>query len=169
MSIFLSKLFSNKKIWVCDSYEGCQDPKEGLYFYPNETHSKGQYSCGLEDVKNNFIKYGDYDKDKVLFLKGYVKDTLNPNVCDIKNISLLRIDVDSYSATLEVLDFLYDKVVEGGYIIFDDTCLNETHEAIKTFINKRNIKNNFVLDPLDNKLNIVETPNLPCGCYIVKQ
>ena len=26
MSIFLSKLFPTKNIWVCDSYEGCQDP-----------------------------------------------------------------------------------------------------------------------------------------------
>ena len=92
----------------------------------------------------------------------------------IKKISLLRIDVDAYSATLEVLDELYDKVVPGGYIIFDDTCLHESLNAIKTFFKKRNIHPHLI-DPSNDKVLpltfefISNDSEYPTGCYIVKQ
>ncbi len=168
MSIFLSKLFNLKNIWVSDSYEGFQNPSDGTYLYPAERHTAGGYSYSLENTKNNFIKYDALDETRVFFLKGFVKDTLDPKICHIQTISLLRVDVDAYSATLEVLDSLYDKVVEGGYIIFDDTCLYETHDAIKTFFKKINREDVYVYDPYDNKLNVFEESNLPCGCYIRK-
>ena len=168
MSIFLSKLFNLKNIWVSDSYEGFQDPNDGTYLYPAERHTAGGYSYSLENTKNNFIKYDALDETRVFFLKGFVKDTLDPKNCPIQTISLLRVDVDAYSATLEVLDALYDKVVQGGYIIFDDTCLYETHDAIKTFFKKINREDVYVYDPYDNKLNVFEESNLPCGCYIRK-
>jgi len=168
MCIFLSKLFNLKNIWACDSYEGCQNPADGTYPYPAERHTAGSYSYSLENTKNNFIKYDALDETRVFFLKGFVKDTLDPKSCPIQTISLLRIDVDAYSATLEVLDALYDKVVDGGYIIFDDTCLYETHNAIKIFFKKINREDHYVYDPYENKLNIFEQSKLPAGCYIRK-
>ncbi len=168
MSIFLSKLFNLKNIWVCDSYEGFQNPSDSKYKYPFERHKTGGYSYSLENTKNNFIRYNALDDNRVFFLKGFVKDTLDPKICPIQTISLLRVDVDTYSATLEILDSLYDKVIEGGYIIFDDTCLHETRDAIQAFFKKINRKDQYVYDPYDNKLNIFEVFKLPCGCYIRK-
>lgn len=168
MSIFLSKIFPKKKIWVCDSYEGCQNPFEGKYQFLNERHSLGMYAVSLEEVKNNFMKYNALEEDRVFFLKGWVRDTLKPEICPIEKISLLRVDVDSYSATLEVLDYLYNKVTPGGMIIFDDSCLTESYEAIKTFFKDKNI--NIVYNPLNNEeLNIFNNNILPCGCYIIKK
>jgi hypothetical protein len=70
MSIFLSKLFSKKNIWVCDSYEGCQDPiNDAKYFYPNEGHTKGMYSASLEEVVENFKNFDALDEKRVKFLK----------------------------------------------------------------------------------------------------
>jgi hypothetical protein len=167
MSIFLSKLFATKNIWVCDSYEGCQDPSDGNYQFPGESHGLGMYAVGLEEVKSNFEMYDALDENRVKFLKGWVKDTLHPKVCPIKKISLLRVDVDSYSATLEVLDYLYDKVVPGGMIIFDDSCLNESHNAMMNFFKNNDIKECF--DPWDNMVDIFASPKLLCGCYIIKK
>lgn len=174
MSIFLSKVFSEKKIWVCDSFEGCQDPKNGKYPYSKESHVLGQYNGGnVDHVKNNFKKHDALDENRISFLKGWVKDTLRPEICPIKEISLLRIDVDSYSATLEVLDYLYDKVVPGGMIIFDDSCLLESNQAIKDFFKLKNLK--YVYDPSDNTEYDVFSiepkgtkSGLPCGCYFFK-
>ena len=123
MSIFLAKLFPTKDIWVCDSYEGCQNPSDANYQFEHERHHAGLYAMDLESVQNNFTKYGLSDEPRIHFLKGFVRDILKPEVCPIKTISLLRIDVDSYSATLEVLDYLYPKVKKGGMVIFDDSCL----------------------------------------------
>ena len=167
MSIFLSKLFPAKKIWVCDSYEGCQDPTLGNYQFAAERHTLGMYAVSLEEVKSNFRRYDALDDSRVTFLKGWVRDTLRPEICPIESISLLRVDVDSYSATMEVLDFLYEKVVPGGMIIFDDICLHESRDAIKNFF--RNTNTTQVFDPnTHSKIDLNTGAHFPCGCYIIK-
>ena len=61
----------------------------------------------------------------------------------------------------------------GGYIIFDDSCLYETLDAIKTFFKQRGIPE-FIKHPLtDQPLNINirytnDNSGLPSGCYIIK-
>lgn len=168
MCIFLAKVFDTKKIWVVDSFEGCQDPREGKYFYPRESHYKGMYTVSLEQVKRNFEEYDALDESRVFFLKGWVKDTLAPNVCTIDKISLLRVDVDSYSATLEVLDYLYDKVQPGGMIVFDDISGNESLSAIREFINRGNEL--VIKDPVTHNVLDVFANNIKFrpGCYCIK-
>jgi O-methyltransferase len=169
MSIYLSKLFEDKTIWVCDSFEGCQDPEEGKYTFNRETHSLGMYACTLEEVQENFKKYNAFNPDRVKFLKGWVRDTLLPKTCSIKKISLLRVDVDSYSATLEVLDYLYDKVSTGGMIIFDDISGIESATAIRDFMSRGydlEIRNPFTHE-LEDVAN--STGTHPSGCYCFKK
>lgn len=169
MSIFLTKLFENKKIWVCDSFEGCQNPEEAKYSFDRETHSLGMYAASLEEVESNFEKYDALDKTRVTFLKGWVRDTLLPEICPIKKIALVRIDVDSYSATLEVLDYLYDKVVKGGMIIFDDISGIESASAIRDFINRGHklvLRNPFTHEVED----VIGSNGVhPSGCYCIKE
>jgi O-methyltransferase len=167
MSIFLSKIFPTKNIWVCDSYEGCQNPSQAKYQFDRESHTEGLYSISLEDVKNNFKKYNLENDSRIRFLKGFVKDTLKPEICDIKAISLLRIDVDSYSATLETLDYLYEKVKKSGIIIFDDSCLYECKTAILNFLNK--YPKIILKHPITGEeIHIKDEETLPCGCFFVK-
>ena len=156
MSIYLANTFYDRKIWVCDSFCGFQPLNNAMYRYdkhdrhdenfdrdhPHAIHGGMSIIANIEDVKNNFNKYG-FNDENIIFLEGYVKDTLNPLNCNIENISLLRIDVDSYSATLEVLTYLYDKVSVGGYIIFDDSALYECQDAIQEFMRQRDM--NIVL------------------------
>lgn len=178
-SIFLSHIFKDKNIWVCDSYEGFQPVETSKHNYyskerhtPQATHNfHGPIGISLEEVQNHFKTYGLGGEERIKFLKGFVKDTLPTS--GIEKISLLRIDVDAYSATLETLEELYDKVQPGGYIIFDDSCLYETLDAIKFFFNKKNI-NNYLIDPITNKKldlyqsHIMSDSGFPAGCYIVK-
>ena len=167
MSIFLSKLFPSKNIWVCDSYEGCQNTSDAKYPFDGERHGSRLYAMSLENVKQNFANYGLENDPRINFLKGFVRDTLKPETCPIKTISLLRIDVDSYSATLEVLDYLYPKVKKGGIVIFDDSCLYESHKAMLTFL-EREPKIIFKHTITGETINIKEGNQLPCGCYFIK-
>jgi hypothetical protein len=177
-SIFLSHIFGDKNIWVCDSYEGFQPVEIAKHSYDKERHTSnithnfhGPIGISLEEVQSHFKTYGLGDEKRIKFLKGFVKDTLPTS--GIEKIALLRIDVDAYSATLETLEELYDKVQPGGYIIFDDSCLYETLDAIKFFFNKRSI-HNYLIDPITNeKLDLYQShitsdSGFPAGCYIIK-
>lgn len=165
MSIFLTKLFPDKTIWVCDSYEGCQDAALGKYQFDRERHTLGMYAISLEEVKDNFKKY-DALTSNVSFLKGWVRDTLRPETCPIKEIALLRVDVDSYSATLETLEYLYDKVVPGGMIVFDDASLQEGHAAMQIWFKDKQTPKLY--DPSNNQLLDLYSSGLPCGTYMIK-
>lgn len=177
-SIFLSYIFQDKNIWVCDSFEGFQPLETAKHQYDKERHtpsythnSVGPLGISLEEVQSHFKTYGLGDQDRIKFLKGFVKDTLPTS--GIEKVALLRIDVDAYSATLETLEELYDKVQPGGYIIFDDSCLYETLDAIKMFFKQRNLPE-YILHPITGEkldINIKHTNDdsgLPAGCYIIK-
>ena len=107
-------------------------------------------------------------------MKGWVKDTLNTD--EIKKIALLRIDVDSYSATKEVLDLLYSKVSIGGLIVFDDSCLIQTVDAFCDFFEENNIEfelrhpnTDAIITDLRKNPNHRNQGYLPCGCYVIKK
>jgi hypothetical protein len=153
-SIFMSHLFSSKRKWVCDSFTGFQPIKDATYVYGKERHTeelfKERMTLSLDEVKKYFKRYGLSEEKNISFLEGYVKDTLSHSVCPIENIALLRIDVDSYSATKEVLDFLYPKVVKGGYIVFDDSEIFEANSAIQDYFKEHEIEIEYLHPVTDN-------------------
>lgn len=171
MSIFLSELFKNKHIWACDSFEGFQPLGIAKYEFGAERHTDSydnMIKVAIDDVIANFKLFGiKVPNDRITFLSGWVKDTLDPSVCPIDKISLLRIDVDAYSATKETLEFLYSKVVTGGVIIFDDSCLYETVHAFCDFFTENGIKINL-LTPAGETIEFNHNSVLPCGCYFIK-
>jgi hypothetical protein len=178
-SIFLAHIFEDRTIWVCDSFEGFQPLEKAKHQYAKERHtpiathnSHGPIGISLEEVQNYFKIYGLENESRIHFVKGFVKDTLPK--CNINKIALLRIDVDAYSATLETLEELYHKVQPGGFIVFDDSCLIETLDAIKYFFRVNNLPN-YILDPKTGaQLNLDQrhtqsNSGFPAGCYLIKQ
>jgi len=129
----------DKKVFVVDSFEGL--PKPDPEKYPddkNDTHYLDEnMKASLETVKENFKKFNCLD-NKVIFLKGWFKDTL-PNA-PIDKISILRLDGDMYESTIDVLKNLYHKLSIGGYCIIDDY----HHAACKTAIRDFRSRNNIV-------------------------
>jgi hypothetical protein len=175
MSLFLTKLFPNKKVWLVDSYEaGFQDINSAPYKTDkiDDPHKKGypirngQTGISLEQVKEFFNNFGEGINPNVNYLKGFVKDVLEPSVCNIDKISLLRVDVDAYSATREVLEFLYPKVVSGGMIIFDDGDIDSARLAIGEFFQKENITLNTCPATHPGEL---RTGINSAGCYFFKK
>jgi O-methyltransferase len=106
---------SDRKVFVCDSFEGL--PRPSLWQDRGDRHHKQKDLCvGLEIVKDNFRKYNLLD-DRVVFLKGWFKDTLH-NIPG--PIAVLRLDGDMYESTMDALTALYPKLSPGGYLILDD-------------------------------------------------
>jgi hypothetical protein len=79
-----------------------------------------------------------YPSSKIFIHKGWFQETL-PNDKSIHEIALLRLDGDWYASTKVCLEYLYDKVVQGGIIIVDDYgCYEGCRKAVDEFLQKMN-------------------------------
>ena len=142
-SIFMAGLnkFYNlhRKVYVADSFEGLPPPNS---LYPQDAssylHEWSILSVSLDEVKSNFNKYNLLEEN-VVFIKGFFETSLK-NV-NFDKISLLRLDGDMYSSTIEVLNEMYYKVSIGGYIIIDDYGCTAVSckEAVDDFRRQHNI------------------------------
>lgn len=122
----------DRKIFVADSFEGL--PKPDPTAFPSDkgdTHYTHPYlAVSQEEVENNFRRYGLLD-NQVVFLKGWFKDTL-PNA-SIQTLSILRLDGDMYSSTMDSLQNLYPKLSVGGYCIVDDYVAPACRTAVQDY------------------------------------
>lgn len=125
---------TDRKVWVCDSFEGLPPPDAGE-FPADEGLNLNEYdglSISLEAVQDNFRSFGFLD-GQVEFVKGWFKDTLH--LAPIERIAVLRLDGDLYQSTIEALEALYPKVSPGGYVIVDDygafeACRKAVHDYL---------------------------------------
>ena len=131
-AVLKAHVVTNKKVWVCDSFEGLPLPEPDKY--PSDKgdvhHTFNFLAVSKEAVAANFEKYGLLD-DQVCFIKGYFEDTL-ANI-SAENFCLLRLDGDMYSSTIVALEELYPKLSSGGYIIIDDFNLGPCVEAVNNY------------------------------------
>jgi hypothetical protein len=135
---------TDRKVWVCDSFEGLPKPDEAKYPQDkgDKHHKSKELAISLEQVKNNFKKYGLLD-NQVIFLKGWFKDTLP--TAPIEQIAVARLDGDMYESTIEALDNLYHKILIGGFLIIDDYgAVKGCKEAVHDFRKKHAIKEEII-------------------------
>jgi hypothetical protein len=130
----------DRKTFVVDSFEGvppsdqARDADYGLHL---EEARLPWLACDAETVRDHFARYDLLDSN-VELVKGWLAESL-PGAA-IGPLALLRIDVDLYSSTLECLELLYDKVVEGGFVIVDDYGFLECcRDAVDEFRSRRGV------------------------------
>lgn len=128
---------SYRFVYVADSFAGLPPPDQDRYPVDRGDghHTVDELRVSIDEVKKNFSKYGLLD-DRVVFLKGWFKDTLPGPV---QQLALLRLDGDMYESTIQTLEALYDRVSPGGFIIVDDYSLVGARTATDDFRTKRGI------------------------------
>lgn len=120
-------------VWVADCFEGVPPPTSGPDMAAKLDLTAERLPNILatqREVRDNFADFDLLDGG-VKFLPGLFADTLPK--APIGKISLLRLDGDLYSSTLDVLNALYDKVEPGGYVIVDDYALAPCKQAVDEF------------------------------------
>ena len=140
----------SRHVWACDSFDGVPAPRptgendlskdETLEWEP------GMYNASLETVRANFMRFGLLD-DRVHFVKGHFVDTMK--TIKVENIAVLRLDADTWDATQDVLEALYDRVSDGGYVIIDDFHLSGARGAVLEFRKKKGITDPLLPVPED--------------------
>jgi O-methyltransferase len=136
----------DRKIYVADSFEGLPQPDEAYPLDAGDLHHKFSYlGVDLETVKANFKKYGLLNEN-VIFVEGFFEDSL-PNV-EVDQLSVLRLDGDMYSSTMQVLQTMYSRVSQGGFVIIDDYSLHGCREAVHDYLNANGLSP--VLETVDS-------------------
>ena len=77
------------------------------------------------------------DMPNVKIIRGFVPDTFK--IAIPEHIAFLHIDLNSSAAEIAALEHLFDRVVSGGYIVFDDY-------GWKQFKKQRDAENHFMVD-----------------------
>jgi O-methyltransferase len=98
----------------------------------------------LGKVKQRLNSTG-YPENNLHYVVGDVMETLKDKTTIPEKIAILRLDTDWYESSKYELEQMYDNVVRGGIIIFDDYYhWDGQRRATDDFFKSRNINYNFV-------------------------
>lgn len=107
--ISLAKKGNNESFYLFDTFEGMPDVDLTV-----DLHKKGDFkNTSLEGVQKLFVT-----EKNIIFCKGFFPETANKVSSD--KFSFVYIDVDIYKSVMDSLNFFYPKLVQGGFMVFDD-------------------------------------------------
>jgi O-methyltransferase len=153
-----------RDIYLYDTFGGLVEPSQYDYTCPNAIYyhmdSKTVYDTWkskritdkingwcytpLEQVQNRLYSTG-YPPDKLHFIVGDVMQTLRDRSNIPDKIAILRLDTDWYESSKFELEQMYDNVVTGGVIIFDDYYhWDGQRRATDEFFQSINVQYNYV-------------------------
>jgi len=165
--IWINELLKNnvvRDIYLYDTFGGLVEPSDNDYtckdaqlYQMNKDevyntwkskiineNTNGWCYVPLEYVKNRLNSTG-YPQDKLHYIVGDVMETLKDKANIPEKIAILRLDTDWYESSKYELEQMYDNVVSGGVIIFDDYYhWNGQRKATDDFFASKNLKYDFV-------------------------
>ena len=133
---------TSRRVFVADSFCGLPKPDQRYPADEGDRHWEVDFlQASRPEVEANFRAYDLLD-EQVVFVEGFFEESLPAT--DIGTLSVLRLDGDMYSSTIQVLELLYAKVSNGGFVIIDDyNALPNCRRAVDDFRATHNI-----IDPL---------------------
>jgi hypothetical protein len=142
--LYLSYLVSDsdREVWGFDSFEGFPEPSPEDRSVRNP--KKGEWGhVRYEGVMEMFRSSGLSEKfmKKFHLVKGFFNKSLS--AYDKQPIALLHLDVDLYQSYKDCLNALYDYVIPGGVIMFDE------YEDIVAFPGAKKAIDQFFADKSD--------------------
>ena len=98
-----------------------------------------------------------FKDNNVIVTAGYFPDSA-PEHFDLKKFSLIHIDVDTYQSTLNSLNYFYDKIIKGGFIIVHDYKNQYGHtDGVKIAVDELlNNKNEDIFNVVDSQCIILK-------------
>jgi O-methyltransferase len=120
-----------RPLHLFDTFEGLPEPSQDDTEFRNGQFAKGQFACGLDEVKAYLGS-----PDSIVFHQGLFPDTAGP--VQHEQFSFVHTDVDLYGSTRSVLEFFYPRLLPGGIILSHDfhSCRGP-HQAISEFFSDK--------------------------------
>jgi len=111
----ISAMKTDKIFFGADTFEGLPPPDRSV----DPDHETGQFAADYEEVWNH-LKTATVDSEPAISLikgifPGQAADAIENN-----RFCFVHVDVDLYRSVFDTTKWVYDKVVPGGVIVFDD-------------------------------------------------
>ena len=116
---------SQSKIFLCDTFEGVVKASEKDNAYKNEEHADTTQEIVLELINRLELR-------NVEILKGIFPDETGQQI-ESNKFKFCHIDVDVYESAKSVTEWIWDKMVIGGVIVYDDFGFRRM-QGVTTFV-----------------------------------
>ena len=147
VGMMMSKINQKGNTYLIDTFSGFEEEEK--------YHKKNIFVfTGIAELKKN-IRNLRLKKIKILQQKFPNKEKLK----SIKNIKLCHIDVNTYKSTKNSYNYVKNKVIKGGFIIFDDYGIFGVEQVAK-FVNQIKLK---------DKKNFFFINNYMGQCILIKK
>ncbi len=148
---------TGRQTHLFDSFEGLPEPieidgrralKKSAGKADGQLKALGDLAVSIEQVKSVLFDHFRLDEKNIVFHKGWFQDVL-PVVHDsLGPIAILRLDGDWYESTRVCLQYLYDHVSQGGYVVIDDYNYFEgCRKATDEFLQERGLVDALHIGP----------------------
>jgi O-methyltransferase len=114
MSQQLSNLQSKAVLYLADTFTGVAKAGVNDSFYTGGEHSDTSQEI-VEDVLKNKSRYPYYK-----ILKGIFPDDTAHGISIDEQFALCHIDVDVYTSAKDILEWVWERLITGGVVVFDD-------------------------------------------------
>ena len=116
-------LGNNRTYYLFDSFEGLPDAKEidgkEALQWQKDKNAPNYFNNCTAEIEFAQEAMSLSKADKVEIIKGWFNETL-PSATINEPIAVLRLDGDWYDSTMDCMENLYPKVIEGGLVLMDD-------------------------------------------------
>lgn len=140
-SVILNTLFSEKKLYLFDTFEGFSEKDIKVEDQRNFSVSS---TVDFSDTNDATVFGRMPNQHNVEICKGYFPETtkgIEDEFC------FVSIDVDLYAPTVAGLEYFYPRLVKGGYIFIHDYN-SKRYKGVKSIVDEFIEKNNACAMPL---------------------
>jgi O-methyltransferase len=142
---------SNDPVYLCDTFEGVV--KAGLH---DADYKGGEHSDTSQHIVEKLLR--TLDITNVHILKGVFPDETAHLIEPGARFKLCHIDVDVYQSAKDVMAWIWDRMVPGGIVVYDDYGFIKC-EGITRYVNEQVAESDrLVLHNLNGHAIVVKTP-----------
>lgn len=139
----LLNLNSTATLYLADTFTGVAKAGANDSFYTGGEHSDtSQYI--VEDLLKTKSQYQNYK-----ILKGIFPDETANKIPITEQFGLCHIDVDVYTSAKDILEWIWDKLIIGGMVVFDDYGFHSCTGVTKLVEEYRNFPDRQIIHNLN--------------------
>jgi O-methyltransferase len=128
-SMVISGRGSGRELHLFDSFQGMPETTEGV-----DAFGRGDFASTSAQAVAELLSPYPFVRMHV----GFIPDTFQG--LDLDRIAWAHVDVDIYQSVIDSIEYIYPRLVPGGYLIFDDygypSCPGARRAVDESFVNR---------------------------------